>query len=618
MSAVDFSRRSLIAPKSSILPRPSGSCSRRNEHKIVINVGGIRYETYRSTLKNIPDTRLAWLTNYKGGHNPDFDSESGEYFFDRHPGVFNMILNYYRTGKLHAPTDVCGPLFEEELAFWGLDEKQIEPCCWSNYRAHRDAQETLAEMDGGDVMSNESDTESCHLEDIREKFGIIEEHSLESKSFWARFKPKIWKILDEPTSSTSAKIFAFVSFTFLIISIMSFCLESHIMFRESVMPDINITKLTVREKEVLTKPMLFLDIIEYICVFFFTVENILRLVFCPDRKHYLKQVFSWIDISVVIPCFFCYIMLLVESDVRSSVAFRFMNALRLIRIFRIFKLTVHVSGLKILGHTIKASAKELLLLFLVLIIGVLIFACLIYYAEQVHEAEVNSFSNIPRGFWWAVVTMTTLGYGDLYPRTALGYIIGTVCAVSGLLMLSLPVPVIVSNFTLYYTHAQARLKLPKKAKKQALLSAANALVDPDVADTTSEESTATKNNSLPRTSSEDSAFGSYPDKFKEINETYYNGKNGKVGISVIFTEESPNASEDPTLSIESIDKIKDETVDDKVSDEEISLQSRDSLTPHRHSFDQNFPRRQRRVSLVPPGITASRRSSIRSAKSNNR
>lgn len=76
-------------------------------------------------------------------------------------------------------------------------------------------------------------------------------------------------------------------------------------------------------------------------------------------------------------------------------------------------------------------------------------------------------------------------------------------------MLSLPVPVIVSNFTLYYTHAQARLKLPKKAKKKALLSAANALVDPDVADTVSEDSSATKQ-SLQRTSSEDSAFGSCP------------------------------------------------------------------------------------------------------------
>ena len=145
---IDFTRRSLIAPKTSILPRVSGSVSRRNENRIIINVGGIRYETYKSTLKNIPDTRLSWLTNTHG-HNPDFDPHTGEYFFDRHPGVFNMILNYYRTGKLHAPTDVCGPLFEEELAFWGLDEKQIEPCCWSNYRAHRDAQETLAEMDGG-------------------------------------------------------------------------------------------------------------------------------------------------------------------------------------------------------------------------------------------------------------------------------------------------------------------------------------------------------------------------------------------------------------------------------------------------------------------------------------
>lgn len=72
-------------------------------------------------------------------------------------------------------------------------------------------------------------------------------------------------------------------------------------------------------------------------------------------------------------------------------------------------------------------------------------------------------------------------------------------------MLSLPVPVIVSNFTLYYTHAQARLKLPKKSRKKALLSAANALVDPtDAFETVSEDSKP----SMCRTSSEDSAFGS--------------------------------------------------------------------------------------------------------------
>ena len=54
-------------------------------------------------------------------------------YYTRHPGVFAQILNYYRTGKLHYPTDVCGPLFEEELEYWGLDSNQVEPCCWMTY-----------------------------------------------------------------------------------------------------------------------------------------------------------------------------------------------------------------------------------------------------------------------------------------------------------------------------------------------------------------------------------------------------------------------------------------------------------------------------------------------------
>uniref|UniRef100_A0A2C9KL65 BTB domain-containing protein n=1 Tax=Biomphalaria glabrata TaxID=6526 RepID=A0A2C9KL65_BIOGL len=128
-----------LARGQSLLPKTSA----KNSNRMTLNVGGVRYETYRSTLKTIPDTRLAWVTD-TSVNSPDYDPATGEYFFDRHPGIFNMILNYYRTGKLHAPTHVCGPLFEEELAFWGIDEKQIEPCCWPNYRAHRDAQETLA------------------------------------------------------------------------------------------------------------------------------------------------------------------------------------------------------------------------------------------------------------------------------------------------------------------------------------------------------------------------------------------------------------------------------------------------------------------------------------------
>lgn len=102
----------------------------KDEHhhgRITINVGGQRHETYLSTLRNFPDTRLFWITEQ---HNtstksPEYNIERKEYFFDRHPGVFAHIVNYYRTGKLHCPMDVCGPLFEEELSFWGIDERQV-------------------------------------------------------------------------------------------------------------------------------------------------------------------------------------------------------------------------------------------------------------------------------------------------------------------------------------------------------------------------------------------------------------------------------------------------------------------------------------------------------------
>jgi len=72
--------------------------------------------------------------------------------------------------------------------------------------------------------------------------------------------------------------------------------------------------------------------------------------------------------------------------------------------------------------------------------------------------------------------MTTVGYGDMAPTTPAGQVIGSLCAVSGVLMIALPVPVIVNNFNLYYSHAQARLKLPKK-KRKVLVNAANALKD---------------------------------------------------------------------------------------------------------------------------------------------
>ena len=105
------------------------------------------------TLKtDIPLSRIL-----KNRSKLDYDPETGEYFFDQHPGVFAQVLNYLQTGKLHCPRNICGPLFEQELAYWGLDEQQMESCCWPNYTKHRDAQANLQALDFRPKYENSAD-----------------------------------------------------------------------------------------------------------------------------------------------------------------------------------------------------------------------------------------------------------------------------------------------------------------------------------------------------------------------------------------------------------------------------------------------------------------------------
>ena len=124
-------------------------------------------------------------------------------------------------------------------------------------------------------------------------------------------------------------------------------------------------------------------------------------------------------------------------------------------------------GMRVLLLSVQESAKEILLLMLLIAIGTLIFSNLIYFAEFHQE---DDFLNIPVGFWWAIVTMTTVGYGDKHPKSGWGYGIGAVCAVSGMLCTGLPIPIIASNFNMFYTYAKTRQRtraLQKKRMSQA-------------------------------------------------------------------------------------------------------------------------------------------------------
>merc|ERR1712088_498206 len=153
-----------------------------------------------------------------------------------------------------------------------------------------------------------------------------------------------------------------------------------------------------------------------------------------------------------------YIGLTMSDDNEVSGAF---VTLRVFRVFRIFKFSRHSQGLRILGYTLQSCASELGFLVFSLAMAIIIFDC-----EK--NVEGSTFESIPASFWYTIVTMTTLGYGDMVPYTALGKIIGGVCSLSGVLVIALPVPVIVSNFSRIYHQNQRADK--RRAQKKARLA----------------------------------------------------------------------------------------------------------------------------------------------------
>ncbi|MBN3323097.1 KCA10 protein, partial [Atractosteus spatula] len=192
-------------------------------------------------------------------------------------------------------------------------------------------------------------------------------------------------------------------------------------------------------------------VIETACIVWFFFELCVRFLVCPSRQEFFRNIMNIIDIISIIPYFVTLITeLLTDPDTSAgqNMSLAILRIIRLVRVFRIFKLSRHSKGLQILGQTLKASMRELGLLIFFLFIGVILFSSAAYFAE-VDEPQTQ-FTSIPEGFWWAVVTMTTVGYGDMCPITLGGKMVGTLCAIAGVLTIALPVPVIVSNFNYFY------------------------------------------------------------------------------------------------------------------------------------------------------------------------
>ena len=237
----------------------------------------------------------------------------------------------------------------------------------------------------------------------------------------------------------------------VILSTLILCLNTH--------PDLQITNADGSRGDNPT-----LAIIEMVCIIWFTIEYLIRLISSPNKKRFLSEILNIIDVLAVLPYYIGVIIEKTSHKVNSNFinARRFIQILRIIRIVRVFKLARHSPGLKVIGYTLKESSEELGLLGLLLIMGVTVFASLVYYAEE--NVQGTKFKSIIEACWWATISITTVGYGEMTPQTTMGKIIGIMCCVSGILFIALPIPTVVGNFSKYYS--LHRKKKPLETNEQ--------------------------------------------------------------------------------------------------------------------------------------------------------
>ncbi|MDN5212696.1 ion transporter [Fulvivirgaceae bacterium BMA12] len=184
---------------------------------------------------------------------------------------------------------------------------------------------------------------------------------------------------------------------------------------------------------------------EIFSVVVFTLEYLIRLWTCTEMEAYKKPVtgrLKWsltpmalIDLLAVLPFYLPFI----------GVDLRFIRIFRLFRIFRLLKIARYTSALYLIRKILVNKKEELFVTLLFSVSLLIVFSTLMFYAERQAQPEV--FTSIPKSMWWAVITLTSVGYGDIYPITTLGRILGGLIAISGIGLFALPTGILASGFS---------------------------------------------------------------------------------------------------------------------------------------------------------------------------
>ncbi|XP_063774397.1 potassium voltage-gated channel subfamily G member 3 isoform X2 [Pseudophryne corroboree] len=387
----------------------------------ILNVGGARYYFSEDVIKDFPLRRVSRLHSCSSEKDvlevcDDYDQERNEYFFDRHSEAFGFIMMYVKYGKLRFMPQMCELSFYNEMIYWGLECSQLEYCC------QRRLDDRMS--DTYTYLSDESKPDESTIKEDLPAPG--------EKKWLERMR----MTFEEPTSSLAAQILAVVSILFVIVSMVLLC--------ASTLPDWKTAENRSVEEQ---------RIIEAICIGWFTAECIVRFIVSKNKCDFVKRPLNIIDLLAISPYYISIFMTIVTGEnpqlQRAGVTLR---VLRMMRIFWVIKLARHFIGLQTLGLTLKRCYREMVMLLVFICVAMAIFGALSQLLEHGLDLEMKNedYSSIPAACWWVIISMTTVGYGDMYPISVPGRILGGICVVSGIVLLALPITFIYHSFVQCY------------------------------------------------------------------------------------------------------------------------------------------------------------------------
>jgi voltage-gated potassium channel len=215
----------------------------------------------------------------------------------------------------------------------------------------------------------------------------------------------------EETDTIAGRLFNIFVQSLIILSLVTFSLDT--------LPNLSGTQYSI------------LNWFEIVIVFIFTAEYFLRIYVSSDRKRFVFSFFGLVDLAAILPFYLA-----------AGVDLRAIRAIRLLRLIRILKLARYSDAILRFHRAFLIAKEEILLFFFVTVIVLYLAGVGIYYFEN--EAQPEAFSSVFHSLWWAVATLTTVGYGDIYPVTAGGKFFTFIVLLIGLGIVSVPAGLVAS------------------------------------------------------------------------------------------------------------------------------------------------------------------------------